>query len=321
MKNDINTENGVNINSDINSPEVAEPGNNDNNGVNMQGAAASADGSVENGSGAAAPDMSDEEFESYIDNILAGGESKSELIVNQSNDNEGGGVEPEADPDKANPEGGSDESKPFRVFNDEQEYQSEIDRIFSKRHKDYKDLKSERDSIVDYLKEFYDTDDDAEAVELFKNQMIAKKSAEKGITAEEYSEQKETERKAKLYDKEQQRQNDVEQLRSRLFNEESEIKKSDSTFDLMSVYSSDKQFKSDLDESGSVYLAYANYVKRAQKSSKPPSKAVPTAVNKPQRSFSEVGTRPNSPGKVSTSPAELSDEDFEKYIKKIQGEY
>lgn len=318
---DINAQ-STNINSDVKGPEVAEPGNNDNNGVNMQGAAASADGSVENGSGVAAPDMlSDEEFESYIDNILAGGESKSESIANQDQGDEGGGVEPEANPDEAKPEeSGSDEAKPFRVFNDEQEYQSEIDRIFSKRHKDYKDLKSERDSIVDYLKEFYDTDNDSEAVELFKNQMIAKKSAEKGITAEEYSEQKETERKAKLYDEQQKQQNDVEQLRSRLFSEESEIKKSDSSFDLMSVYSSDKQFKSDLDDSGSVYLAYANYVKRAQKA---PAKAVPApaAANKPQRNFSEVGTKPSASGKVSTSPAELSDEDFEAYIKKIQGEY
>lgn len=315
---DINAQ-STNINSDVKGPEVAEPGNNDNNGVNMQGAAASADGSVENGSGVAAPDMSDEEFESYIDNILAGGEkeSNSESIESQGQDDKGGSTETETKPDEADPEGGSD-TKPFRVFANEDEYQSEIDRIFSKRHKDYKDLKSERDSIVDYLKEFYDTDSDSEAVELFKNQMIAKKSAERGISAEEYSEQKETERKAKLYDEQQKQQNDVEQLRNRLFNEESEIKKSDSSFDLMSVYGSDKQFKSDLDESGSVYLAYANYVKRAQKV---PSKAAPAVVNKPQRNFSEVGTKPSASGKVSTSPAELSDEDFEAYIKKIQGEY
>ena len=316
---DINAQ-STNINSDVKGPEVAEPGNNDNNGVNMQGAAASADGSVENGSGVAAPDMlSDEEFESYIDNILAGGEkeSNSESIESQGQDDKGGSTETETKPEEADPEGGG-ETKPFRVFANEDEYQSEIDRIFSKRHKDYKDLKSERDSIVDYLKEFYDTESDSEAVELFKNQMIAKKSAEKGITAEEYSEQKETERKAKLYDEQQKQQNDVEQLRSRLFSEESEIKKSDSSFDLMSVYSSDKQFKSDLDDSGSVYLAYANYVKRAQKA---PAKVAAPAANKPQRNFSEVGTKPSASGKVSTSPAELSDEDFEAYIKKIQGEY
>ena len=310
---DINAQ-STNINSDVKGPEVAEPGNNDNNGVNMQGAAASADGSVENGSGVAAPDMSDEDFESYIDNILAGGESKSESIVNQDQGDEGGSVEQEAEADEADPEGGG-ETKPFRVFNDEQEYQSEIDRIFSKRHKDYKDLKSERDSIVDYLKEFYDTDNDSEAVELFKNQMIAKKSAERGISAEEYSEQKETERKAKLYDEQQQKQNDVEQLRSRLFSEESEIQKSDKSFNLQSVYASDKAFKDDLDASGSVYLAYANYIKR---SATTPAKV---AKKQPQRNFSEVATKPSASGKVSTSPSELSDEDFEAYIRKIQGEY
>lgn len=317
---DINA-NSVDIGSVANGLDVAEPGNNNVDGVNNPGTADPEQNSSDVKSPeAAAPDMSDEEFDKYIDNILAGGEKepKSELIVNQSNDNEGGSVEPESEPDKANPEGGSDESKPFKVFNDEQEYQSEIDRIFSKRHKDYKDLKSERDSIVEYLKEFYDTDSDSEAVELFKNQMIAKKSAEQGITAEEYTENRENARKAKLYDEQQTQQNEVEQLRSRLFSEESEIKKSDSSFDLMSVYSSDKQFKSDLDESGSVYLAYANYIKRAQKA---PAKAAPAVVNKPQRNFSEVGTKPSASGKVSTSPAELSDEDFEAYIKKIQGEY
>lgn len=312
---DINAQ-STNINSDVKGPEVAEPGNNDNNGVNMQGAAASADGSVENGSGVAAPDMSDEEFESYIDNILAGGEKepKSESIVNQDQGDEGGSVESESEPDKANPEGGG-ETKPFRVFANEDEYQSEIDRIFSKRHKDYKDLKSERDSIVEYLKEFYDTDSDSEAVELFKNQMIAKKSAEQGISTEEYTEQKETERKAKLYDEQQQKQNEVEHLRNRLFSEESEIQKSDKSFNLQSVYASDKAFKDDLDASGSVYLAYANYIKR--------SATAPAKVTKkqPQRNFSEVATKPSASGKVSTSPSELSDEDFEAYIKKIQGEY
>lgn len=317
---DINAQ-STNINSDVKGPEVAEPGDNNVDGVKNPGTAGpEQNSSVENGSGAAAPDMSDEDFDKYINDILAGGEkeSNSESIVNQEQGDEGGSVEPESKPEEADPEGGSD-TKPFRVFNDEQEYQSEIDRIFSKRHKDYKDLKSERDSIVDYLKEFYDTDSDSEAVELFKNQMIAKKSAEQGITAEEYTENRENARKAKLYDEQQTQQNEVEQLRSRLFSEESEIKKSDSSFDLMSVYGSDKQFKSDLDDSGSVYLAYANYVKRAQKA---PAKAVSApAANKPQRNFSEVGTKPSASGKVSTSPAELSDEDFEAYIKKIQGEY
>lgn len=316
---DINA-NSVDIDSVANGLDVAEPGNNNVDGVNNPGTANPEQNSSDVKSPeTAAPDMSDEEFDKYIDNILAGGEkeSNSESIESQGQDDKGGSTETETKPDEADPEGGSD-TKPFRVFANEDEYQSEIDRIFSKRHKDYKDLKSERDSIVDYLKEFYDTDSDSEAVELFKNQMIAKKSAERGISAEEYSEQKEAERKAKLYDEQQKQQNEVEQLRSRLFNEESEIKKSDSSFDLMSVYGSDKQFKSDLDESGSVYLAYANYIKRAQKA---PSKAAPAAVNKPQRNFSEVGTKPSASGKVSTSPAELSDEDFEAYIKKIQGEY
>ena len=317
---DINAQ-STNINSDVKGPEVAEPGNNNVDGVNNPGTADPEQNSSDVKSPeAAAPDMlSDEEFESYIDNILAGGEkeSNSESIESQGQDDKGGSTETETKPDEADPEGGSD-TKPFRVFANEDEYQSEIDRIFSKRHKNYKDLKSERDSIVDYLKEFYDTESDSEAVELFKNQMIAKQSAEQGVTAEEYTENRENARKAKLYDEQQKQQNDVEQLRSRLFSEESEIKKSDSSFDLMSVYSSDKQFKSDLYDSGSVYLAYANYVKKSQKA---PAKVAAPAANKPQRNFSEVGTKPSASGKVSTSPAELSDEDFEAYIKKIQGEY
>ena len=313
---DINA-NSVDIDSVANGLDVAEPGDNNVDGVNNSGTAGPEQNSSDVKSPeAAAPDMSDEEFESYIDNILAGGEkeSNSESIESQGQDDKGGSTETETKPEEADPEGGG-ETKPFRVFANEDEYQSEIDRIFSKRHKDYKDLKSERDSIVDYLKEFYDTESDSEAVELFKNQMIAKKSAERGISAEEYSEQKETERKAKLYDEQQQKQNDVEQLRSRLFSEESEIQKSDKSFNLQSVYASDKAFKDDLDASGSVYLAYANYIKR---SATTPAKV---AKKQPQRNFSEVATKPSASGKVSTSPSELSDEDFEAYIRKIQGEY
>ena len=307
--NDINTKNGVDINSDINSPEAAEPGT--KTGVEGQGTAnpASDNGGVEKGSEAAAPDdMSDEDFDSYIDKIMSGQEEikpKSESIENK---------EAEGQADSADPEGEKGKAEPFRVFADENEYQAEIDRIFSKRHKDYKELKDEHVGIVDTLKEFYNVEDDKEAVKLFTEQMTAQKAAEANLSVDDYKKEQETQKKARAYDDMQNENKQIEDTRNRLFAEESQIQSSDKGFDLRSVYNSDTQFKNDLDSSGSVFFAYANYIRRSASAPKTVAKAEPPK----SRSFNEVGTRPTTAGRVDSSPADLSDEEFEAYIRKIQ---
>lgn len=263
--------------------------------------------------------MDDKDFDDYIDGIMEG-ENRAEQSPAPTMSES---VEEESESD--------DVAEPFKSFATEEEYQGEIDRIFSKRFHDYKRVTEERDEMLDNLKEFYGVDDSEEAYSLFKNQLVASKAEDAGLSVDDYVEQSEQARKAKAYDKQMEYQERVEQERQRLISEAEQIKSDDKTFDLLKVYNSDKDFKADLDRTGSVYLAYANYVKRLPQSAEPtaPSESelamrVSAGQEKmsvpSKRSFKEGGTaKSSSRGRVSSSPADLSDDDFEEYIKKIEG--
>lgn len=304
---DIDSDNGVevadhDVNSGDNGGEVADFGN-DN-------------GSDNNSPEAAAPgDMSDDEFEEYLERIESG------LITDDDTDNfnasSEGTEEAERKAESESIPNEPEQSEPFRTFATQAEYQAEIDRIAAKRNKDYHQTKATMDDLANELMDFYGVDDRDTAIQRFKNQMNQRKADERGLTVEEFTEQSETERKAKAYDKLETERARVQEVRSRLFAEADQIKQSDSEFDLQSVYDTDATFKADLDSTGSVYFAYANKIKRdaAKKQT-----AVPQPKQQKQRAFKEGALSSSASGRVNTSTADLSDDEFEKYLKNIMNE-
>lgn len=250
-------------------------------------------------------EMSDDDFESYISNILSDRQDAVESVEAADTADEA------TTPDNSKDDVKKPQNEPFKTFNSQNEYQAEIDRIISKRIKDYRGAVAEHDNLVNQLKEFYDVDEPEEAIKLFKNQLKAQKVAESGMSEEDYDKDQVNKQKIKAYDaliaEKQQRNN----LRGRLYAEAGRIRENDSTFDLQSVYNSDAEFKRDLEQSGSVFFAYSQLVQRAAKK----TSAAPAEKNK--RTFSEEGATPARKGQVSTSAANMTDEDFEAYIKNI----
>lgn len=252
-------------------------------------------------------ELSDVDFDEYIDGIMSG-------VITDDGDET---APPATQAEKKEAETELiPEKTVFKSFGTQEEYQAELDRIVSKRISNHRRAEQEYDELADELAQFYGVDDRTEAVKRFKEQMNQRKADERGLTVEEFTEQSETERKAKAYDKLETERARVQEVRERLFAEADQIKQSDNKFDLQSVYDTDTAFKADLDSTGSVYLAYANKIKRdaAKKQTAPPQK------QQKQRAFKEGALSSSSAGRVNTSAADLSDDEFEKYLKNIMNE-
>lgn len=240
--------------------------------------------------------ISSEEFEE---------ESQTAVLENGDNITEG-----EPEPESAE----KGEEKYFKTFETKEEYQNNIDRIFNSRFRDYKETKTKYENIVDELKNYFDTTDDAAALSMFSEHMSRQNAEKKGISVQDYKKYALLEKKAGKYDELMQQQAAAEAerlakesrsnaIRSRLFSEADIIKKTDKSFNLQKLYDSDDDFKKDLEESGSVFLAYTRMKSRLGK----------------HGSFRESGSSDMAAGHVSATAADLSDSEFEKYINKIQG--
>jgi hypothetical protein len=303
----ISADDGDNIYDGDNDRDVADP--EEINGDNGGEVADSDDNNSDNGRDVADPEnMSDVDFNEYIDNIMSGVITDDDEELPQS---------PKATaPSEKEPDADSDpEETVFKSFKSKEEYQAEIDRIVTNRVREHRQIKSEYDELANELKDFYGVDEPEEAVKRFKQQMLRQKADESGMSEDEYVAHSETERKVKAYDAMQEQQKKISETRSRLFGEAEQIKLTDKGFDLQSAYDTDAEFKADLDNTGSVYLAYANMVKR--NATKATKKTAPAPVTKTKRAFKEGAVSTTAGGRVKTSAADLSDDEFDKYIKEI----
>ena len=321
----ISTENGVDIDGDMRA-EVADRTDNGDNGGEVADSATNNGSDVNDPEVAAPGDMSDIEFEEYISGIESGlitdepdnpsvSKADSSLYTREPADSD----ESESIPDE--PESNQN-NEPYKVFSSKEEYQAEFDRIFNNRHRDYAQSKALNDDLTNELMDFYGVDDRDTAVQKFKEQMNRRKAEERGMSEDEYKEHSDMERKAKAYDAYAKQQQAVQSLRNRLFAEADQIRQTDSGFDLQAVYDSDSDFKADLDRTGSVYLAYANKTKRdaAKPQQKKVTTVAPAQKQQKQRVFREGALSTSASGRVNTSPADLSDEEFEKYIENIKNQ-
>lgn len=306
----ISADEGDNIYDGDNGRDVADP--EEINGDNGGEVATSETINGDNGREAADPEnMSDVDFDEYVDNIMSGVITDDDEELPQS---------PKATaPSEKEPDSESiPEETVFKSFKSKEEYQAEIDRIVTKRIREHRQIKSEYDELANELKDFYGVDEPEEAVKKFKQQMLRQKADESGMSEDEYVAHSETERKVKAYDAMQEQQKRVTEVRTRLFSEAEQIKQTDKGFDLQSVYDTDAEFKADLDNTGSVYLAYANMVKR--NAAKATKRTSPAPAAKAKRAFKEGAVSTTASGRVTTSAADLSDEEFDKYINNIMNE-
>ncbi len=306
MNDDINVNDDDNIYSE--NEEVADL--NIDNGEDGE-VADSNDDNSEKPEVADRAEMSDVDFDEYIDNIMSGAITDDDDELPQS---------PKATaPSEKEPDAESiPEETVFKTFKSKEEYQAEVDGIIQKRMRKHRQIESDYNELANELKDFYGVDEPEEAVKRFKQQMLRQKADESGMSEDEYMAHSETERKVKAYDAMQEQQKRVVEVRARLFGEAEQIKQTDKGFDLQSVYDTDAEFKTDLDNTGSVYLAYANMVKR--NATKATKKTAPAPAAKARRAFKEGAVSTTASGRVTTSAADLSDEEFDKYINNIMNE-
>jgi hypothetical protein len=261
-------------------------------------------------------DMSDDEFDEYINGIIDGEqpvrstEKVAETVAEESEEAK------EVKEVKEEPA-----KQAFKTFASEAEYQAEIDRIFSKRHKAYKEVESEHGELVELLKDFYDVEDTKEAVKLFRSQVNAQRASDKGMSVEDYEHLAEMEKKSGEYDKmmnaREEQATKLEELRTKLEKAEKEIQLNDPEFNLSEVYRNDEAFRNDLNDTDSVFAAYikrqARLVSQNNKKNAQPGGS--------RRGFSEEGAKKTAgTGVVNTSAATMSDDEFDKYINNILNE-
>lgn len=297
---EINTLTDISENVNINGENVGESAAPENNGELNEVPATPEEIGDTIAQSAEAQDMSDDKFDEYIDNIISGD------------------ANPEKDEDSVSEtqEENDDENKPFKVFTSAEEYQGEIDRIFSKRFHDYKQTKDDHADLLENLCDVYGVKTPFEAASALRSDAhrvrLKNEMPQEQVTYNNYGLYPENEAAPKSYD----------EAYRRLFFQLNSLGQFDPSFSASEVYSRDERFRDILMSTNSPYVAYADYVRRTAKSDMPQKiKAAEQSVKK-ERTFREgAAAVPSSAGRVETDASRLSDEEFEKYIKKIENEF
>lgn len=254
-------------------------------------------------------EMSDEEFLSYINSAQNGTvpESHSEVQTNdeqdeQDNSDDTGSAEP-ADAAK---------SEPFKVFNTQEEYQGEFDRIIGERLKKSREGMETLEGLKQQALNFYGADDGDAALAQLIDDLQAQNAEKKGISVEDYKQQSQDSIDAQKYRNEQNRISDeqrkIADIQSRWQRESEDLKAIIPDFDFAKAMQN-KTFYENIVNGTSVPTAYLAANKAAAPAPKQQRRAIPQNGN----------AKGGSAGKVEANPAAMSDADFARYIEKIKG--
>lgn len=240
-------------------------------------------------------DMSDDDFETYINSAKNGGV----LGEVQATPHKTGQAEP-----------ASEEEEPFRVFKTQQEYQSTIDGIIGERLRKNRESMNTLDSLKQLSQSFYGGDDGDAAIKQLIDDLQSQNAEKKGITVDEYKEQSQNRIDAEKYRMQQQQQTAqterIEQIKSRWQSESEELKKVIPDFDFQKAMQN-KSFYDNIISGMSVSAAYLAVTK------------LDAVNNAKRRNIVQNGSIKGSGGKVESNPAAMSDTDFINYINKIKG--
>lgn len=265
--------------------------------------------------------MSDEQFESYINSAQNGAVSHTNTDAADSSDREqSAAAENEDNPDIEGEAEPADEAKPFMVFDTQEAYQGEIDRIVSKRYGDLVKKNREELDTLSRLKaqarNFYQdaADDDAAVLALLED--LQEQCAQRqGISLEAYKRHSQDTIDAERYRaeiaKRESEQAQIAQIHNRWRLESESLKSIVPAFDFEKALDN-KTFYDCIAAGKSVaeaYMAASVQEKNAEgKAEKPETKRKP---------IKQVGNqRGGMAGNVQFDPAKLSDDEFDRYIEK-----
>jgi hypothetical protein len=268
--------------------------------------------------------MSDKEFQEYLDELALGAESADEDTLSddtpddETPEPEGEELTPEPEPEETEGKEEKEEAAPFRTFATEDEYEAEIKKRIDSATKDkpesdkdsekavnrilriakkfYKDSENPLDEVANELEKQYAEAEDMDIDEL-RDKMSTEDDAEKWRAGEE---QKANHEKA--------RQDIIDK-----WNYEAEqLKFIDKDFDFAGALKNEK-FKDALLNGKSVIEAYS-LIKESEKEEKP------AEDKKEQRESIDQNARQalKGTGESKFNPAKLSDKDFKAYIENIK---
>lgn len=272
-------------------------------------------------------DMTDDEFEDYLsklaqDEKISAPEVKpSEASDEEQSAAESGGSEDNSDEKgTAKPAGADDKTQPFKTFQSQEEYQSEIDRIVSKRYGELRQKNRGELEMLDRLKtqarNFYTdaADDDAAVAELIAD--LQQQNADRqGIGIEEYKQNMQQAEDAKRFRDQQsleaQQQARITEIQNRWRAESESLKKIVPTFDFQKALEN-KTFYDAISAGESVHMAYmmANKQAEAQKPQPPARKPIAQVAQQ----------KGGMAGKTHVNVDNMTDEEFDEYISRQMDE-
>lgn len=254
-------------------------------------------------------EMSDEEFLSYINSAQNGTVPENQSEV-QAND-EQGKQETSDDTGDAEPADAA-QAEPFKVFNTQEEYQGEFDRIIGERLKKSREGMETLEELKQHALNFYGTDNGDTALAQLIDDLQQQNAEKKGISVEDYKQQSQDSIDAQKYRNEQSRISDEQQkiadIQSRWQRESEDLKAIIPDFDFAKAMQN-KTFYENIVNGTSIPTAYLAANRADAPTVKQQRKAIPQNGN----------MRGAGAGKVEANPAAMSDADFARYIERIKG--
>lgn len=280
-----------------------------------------ADGTADNGAGEErdiegfdAEAASDKDFNDYIHKIReaeAADEANTASEDNPEEENDGDGEEDE-NPD--NEKGGQDNAANEKLFT-----QSDVDRIIQKRlaernHNDRTALK-EFDALGEEAVRFYGGTRESAIAQMLKD--LRQQNADTlGVDEERYSDMREVEKKAQLYDEqqtaEQKKQEEIAAIQKRWQTQTEEIREIVPDFDFNKAMKN-KTFYDAIMAGKSVQAAFMTANKQTvtkQQQEKTPRKGI----------MQNAAAAASAGAKADFDPISASDADFNDYIRKIKNQ-
>lgn len=252
--------------------------------------------------------MSDEEFDSYINSAKNGSpvrEVQAKREDSEKKDTSAAEKTGAAEPAES-------ENKPFKVFNTQSEYQSEFDRIIGERLKKNRESMETLEGLKQLSLNFYGTDNGDTAIGQLMEDLQAQNAEKRGVSVDDYKRQMEDSIDAQRYRDEQQRKASEKQqiadIQSRWQKEAEDLKEIVPDFDFAAAMRN-KTFYDSIVNGKSVSNAYL----AANRAAPAP------AVKQPRKVIEQNGNMKNAGiGKVTMNVDTMSDDEFEKYIDRIQ---
>lgn len=271
--------------------------------------------------------MSDDEFIDYLTKVRDNNLSVQSEDAPQNNGARGGNAELSAnvaneevassrnndDTDNHEVQQQSENTKPFKVFASQEDWQKTIDGIVGERLKSSRQAKEQLDSILQQAAEFYDTKDTAELVNKLVEDFRMQNADKHGVDVDVYRQQQQDALDAQRYRQqqqaEQQKEQRLQEIQMQWTRESEELKKIVPDFDFNTAMQN-PQFYDAVIRGQSIGIAYM--MTNQQKT--PP--APPKQERRPIKQ--NGGMSGTSGGAVEFNPETASDADFEKYINKIR---